>query len=155
MQPDPDNFRLSSGQPYIKLHGSCNWSTGAGDPVLIMGDRKAINIGQFPILSWYHDQLKSFLLRPNSRLMVIGYSFSDKHINDAIGKGVENGLKIFIIDPLGVDVLDKRQKEPVGRVPDEYMEKLKPHIIGASRRPISSIFNEDKVEHARVTKFFS
>ena len=120
-----------------------------------MGGQKAVSINQFPILSWYQREFRSFLSKSNARLMVIGYSFNDKHINDAIGEGVERGLKIFIIDPSGVDVLDKRQKEPVGRpARDEYMHKLTPNIIGASRRPLSSIFNEDKVEHARVMKFF-
>ena len=86
--------------------------------------------------------------------MVIGYSFSDAHINAAIGEGIGKGLKLFIIDPRGVDVLDKRQKEPVGRGRDEYMDKLAPNIIGASRRPLTSIFGDDVVEHARVMKFF-
>jgi hypothetical protein len=122
---------------------------------LIMGGQKAVSIDQFPILSWYHREFKQFLLRPDARLMVIGYSFSDAHINMAIGEGVDRGLKVFIIDPLGVDVLDKRQKEPVGRMRDEYMDKLTPNIIGASRRPLTSLFNDDVVEHARVMKFFS
>jgi SIR2-like protein len=156
-QPDPDNFRLSPGiQPYIKLHGSCNWNAGtSGARILIMGGRKAISIDQFPLLSWYHGEFRSFLSRPGARLMVIGYSFSDRHINDAIAEGVERGLKLFIVDPMGVDVLDKRRSEPVGRGRDEYMDKLSPHIIGASRRPISSIFNDDVVEHARMMKFFA
>jgi len=157
-QPDPANFKLQpSIQPYIKLHGSCNWNDGtSGGRILIMGGQKAISIDQFPILSWYHRLFHEFLLRPDARLMVIGYSFSDAHINKAIGEGVDNGLKLFIIGPSGVDVLDKRQKEPVGRPSrDEYMAKLAPNIIGASRRPLTSIFNDDVVEHGRVMKFFA
>jgi SIR2-like domain len=156
-QPDADNFKLPPRiQPYIKLHGSCNWNDGtSGGRILIMGGQKAISIDQFPILTWYHQQFREFLLRPDARLMVIGCSFSDAHINTVIGDGVDKGLKLFIIDPLGVDVLDKRQKEPVGRVRDEYMDKLTPNIIGASRRPLTSIFFEDVVEHGRVMKFFT
>lgn len=155
-QPDPTNFTLAPRtQPYIKLHGSCNWNDGpSGNRILIMGGQKAVSIDRFPLLTWYHREFRSFLARPQARLMVIGYSFSDKHINDAIGEGVERGLKLFVVDPKGVDVLDKRQKEPMGRGRDEYMDKLSPHIIGASRRPLSSIFEEDIVEHARVMKFF-
>jgi SIR2-like domain len=155
-QPDADNFKLPPRiQPYIKLHGSCNWIDGtSGRRILIMGGQKAIDINQFPILTWYHQQFREFLLKSNARLMVIGYSFSDKHINDAIGEGIDKGLKLFIIGPRGVDVLDKRQKEPVGRGRDEYMDKLTPNIIGASRRPLTSIFFEDVVEHGRVMKFF-
>lgn len=156
-QPDKANFKLLGGaQPYIKLHGSCNWNDGpSGDRILIMGGHKAISIDQFAILSWYHQEFKRYLLRPDARLMVIGYSFSDAHINAAIGTGVDKGLKLFIIDPVGVDVLDKRQKEPVGRTRDEYMDKLAPNIIGASRRPLTAIFNGDVVEHGRVMKFFT
>jgi hypothetical protein len=157
-QPD-DNFNFvipSTYQPYIKLHGSCNWNDGSsGGRILIMGGQKAIRIKQFPILTWYHEQFSEYLLRPDARSIVIGYSFSDAHINAVIGESVNKGLKLFIIDPLGVDVLDKRQKEPVGRPSrDEYMDKLAPNIIGASRRPLTSIFNDDVVEHARVMKFF-
>jgi hypothetical protein len=154
-QPDPNNFLIASTfQPYIKLHGSCNWNDGtSGGRILIMGGQKAIDIEQFPIWTWYH-LFREFLLRPDARLMVIGYSFSDRHINAAIGEGVDRGLKLFIIDPKGVDVLDKWQKEPVGRARDEYMDKLAPNIIGASRRPLTSIFYDDVVEHGRVMKFF-
>jgi hypothetical protein len=155
-EPDPANFALAPRtQPYIKLHGSCNWNNGpTGDRILVMGGQKAVAIDQFPLLTWYHRKFHSFLTRPDARLMIIGYSFSDKHINDAIGEGVERRLKLFIVDPKGVDVLDKRQKEPLGRGRDEYMDKLSPHIISASRRPLSSIFEEDVVEHARVMRFF-
>jgi hypothetical protein len=120
-----------------------------------MGGQKTVSINKFPMLTWYHEQFKQFLQRPDARLMVIGYSFSDAHINTAIREGVDNSLKVFIIDPLGVDVLDKRQKEPVGRGRDEFMDKVAPSIIGASRRPLTAIFNDDTVEHARVMKFFS
>jgi hypothetical protein len=154
-QPDADNFKLPPRiQPYIKLHGSCNWNDGtSGTRILIMGGQKAISIDQFPILTWYHQLFREHLLRPDARLMVIGYSFSDVHINKAIGDGVERGLKLFIIDPCGVDVLDKRPKVPL-RSRDEYMDKLTPNIIGASRRPLTSIFFDDVVEHGRVMKFF-
>jgi hypothetical protein len=120
-----------------------------------MGGQKAIHIQQFPILTSYHQLFREYLLRQDARLMVIGYSFSDAHINTAIGDAVDNGLKLFIIGPSGVDVLDKRQKEPVCRPSrDEYKDKLAPNIIGASRRPLTSIFGDDVVEHARVMKFF-
>jgi hypothetical protein len=40
------------------------------------------------------------LMRPSARLMAIGYSFSDAHINDAIMDAIKQGdLKIFLIDP--------------------------------------------------------
>jgi hypothetical protein len=48
------------------------------------------------------------------------------------------------------NVLDKRPKKPLYRGRDEYMWKLVPYIIGASRRPISSIFNNDVVTKVDV-----
>jgi SIR2-like domain len=144
-QPDTDNFRIAPNlQPYIKLHGSCNWNDGAaGNRILVMVGQKALSIDQFPVLTWYREQFKNWLSRSATRLMVVGYSFGDRHINDAIGEGVERGLKLFLIDPLGVDVLDKRDPRMTIRPRDEYMDKIAPHVIGASRRPFSSIFNGD------------
>jgi hypothetical protein len=120
-----------------------------------MGGRKAINIDQFPILSWYHREFRQFLLRQDARLMVIGYSFGDAHINTAIGEGVDKGLKLFIIDPGGVDLLDDKRKKVIGPRRKESMELLARSVIGASRRPLTSIFFDDVVEHARVMKFFA
>ena len=104
MEPNPGDFQMPPGiQPYIKLHGSCNWNDGpSGGRILIMGGQKAVSIGQFPILTWYHQQFRNMLMRPGARLMVIGYSFSDAHINDAIMDAIKRGdLKLFLVDPAG------------------------------------------------------
>ena len=102
MEPNPGDFQMPPGiQPYIKLHGSCNWNDGpSGGRILIMGGQKAVSIGQFPILTWYHQQFRNMLMRPGARLMVIGYSFSDAHINDAIMDAIKRGdLKLFLVIP--------------------------------------------------------
>jgi SIR2-like domain len=154
MEPNPTDFRLSPGvQPYLKLHGSCNWNDGqSGGRILIMGGQKAVGIDQFPILSWYHQEFKAHLLRPGARLMVIGYSFSDAHINDAIMQA--NALKIFIVDPAGEKVLDKR--DPRAQIPDHPgpLMDLRPCLIGISRRPLCTTFNNDTVEHGNLSRFF-
>ena len=85
------------------------------------------------------------LLRPSARLMVIGYSFGDAHINDAIAEGLNAGLKIFVVDPCALDVL---KKDP--RVGASALSQL----IGFSPRPISKIFGGDRFAHAQVSKFF-
>lgn len=154
--PDPANFALSAGvQPYIKLHGSFNWMQEE-NRLLILGGNKAANIQKTPLLTWYHSLFQAELRKPNARLMVIGYSFNDDHINKYILDAVAtSNLKIFIIDPLGVDVLDKRNPMAQIRQPrTELLEKLAPQIIGASRRPLSSTFNDDLVEHGKIMKFF-
>ena len=78
-----------------------------GNAVLIVGGQKAVSIGRYPILTWYHEEFRKMLLRPSARLMVIGYSFSDAHINDAIADGLKAGLKLFVVDPCALDVLKK------------------------------------------------
>jgi hypothetical protein len=71
-------------QPYFKMHGSSNWYTDDGLNLLVMGADKERVIRQSDVLRWYYDQFESYLSRPDTSLMVIGYSFSDQHINAAI-----------------------------------------------------------------------
>ncbi len=121
-----------------------------------MGGQKAISIGQFPILTWYHQQFRNFLNRPGAKLMVIGYSFSDAHINNTIMDAMKGGsLKIFLLDPLGEKILDKR--DPKASIPGpkgELMEVIPPRIIGMSQRLLSSTFDKDTVEHGNLSSFF-
>jgi hypothetical protein len=158
MEPNPGDFQMPPGiQPYIKLHGSCNWNDGpSGGRILIMGGQKAVSIGQFPILTWYHQQFRNMLMRAGARLMVIGYSFSDAHINDAIMDAIKRGdLKLFLVDPAGDKILDKR--DPRAMIPDHpgpLLDTIPPRIIGISQRPISTTFNSDIVEHGNLCRFF-
>ena len=158
MEPNPSDFQISpNAQPYMKLHGSCNWMEGpTGKRILIMGGQKAILIDQFPILTWYHQHFRDYLHRPGAKLMVIGYSFSDAHINDAIMDAIKNGdLKIFLVDPNEEKILDKR--DPKAKIPDhpgDLMTVIPPRIIGISSRHLSSTFDKDTVEHGNLSSFF-
>jgi hypothetical protein len=154
-QPDPAAFSLAAGiQPYFKLHGSANWVGGpTSGRMLIMGGNKQVSIRQFPLLQFYHAEFERMLHSGGGRLMVIGYNFGDPHINDIIGRAVERGLKLFIVDPVGVDVIDKSKPLPI-RVPDPYFEKVAQAIIGASRRPFLSTFSTDIVEFNKLSGFF-
>jgi hypothetical protein len=158
MEPNPSDFKLGPGvQPYIKLHGSTNWNDGpGGGRILIMGGQKAVSIGHFPLLNWYHQEFREMLMRPAARLMVIGYSFSDAHINDAIMTAIEKSdLKVFLVDPAGDRILDKR--DPKAMIPDRpgpLLETIPRRLIGISQRPLSSTFNDDTVEHANLSRFF-
>src|SRR5262245_36187256 len=146
-------------QPFFKLHGSSNWiDSSSGRPLLVMGGNKPATIKQHRILEWNQEQFREYLSIPDTRLMVIGYSFRDEHINRAISKAVDRGtLRLFVIDPSGLDVLD-RNLEKNRRLPialaDPFFEKVQPHLIGASRRPLSRIFGGDLVEHGKVMRFF-
>jgi hypothetical protein len=143
-------------QPYYKLHGSSNWFAEPHGPrMLIMGANKARNIAGFDILVRYMEEFRRRLLLPETRLMIIGYSFGDKHINDAIHEGVNHGtLKLFIVDPQGIDLLNR--VGPQEGAPDarSLRDRLFKGLYGASRRPLRSIFTGDKVEHEKLFGFF-
>lgn len=153
----PSDFRLTpDSQPYFKLHGSSNWVAGnSGRELLVMGGNKATTIEQHPILKWNYERFKEYLAKPGMRLMVIGYSFGDYHINQAIAEVADRDtLRLFIIDPLGVDVLDKNRNAPIP-APDPLFTRLQPHVVGASRRTVRDIFGRDRVEHAKVMRFIT
>jgi len=82
---------------YIKLHGSMNWYDSKGKNFPVIGKNKREMIAREPMLRKYYeyfgDELKS-----GKKLLIIGYSFLDKHINEMVRDGVEKGLKLFIVD---------------------------------------------------------
>jgi hypothetical protein len=94
--PDDIYNVVPNEQPYFKLHGSINWraTTHVGH-MIILGGHKAVQIGRYPVLKKYGDELQARLAQAGAKLMVIGYGFNDQHINDAIARGVEKGLKDF------------------------------------------------------------
>ncbi|RTE88092.1 MULTISPECIES: hypothetical protein [Bradyrhizobium] len=111
-----------------------------------MGGEKAVSIGLYPNLKWYHDQFRGILLRRSARLLIIGYSFSDAHINDAIVEGLANGLKISIVDPYALSALKR----------DPRIEKKRSEsVIGISTRPLTATFGGDRNAHAQISQFFA
>jgi hypothetical protein len=135
-------------QPFFKLHGSTNWRSTDGDDLLVMGGAKSAAIQASPVLRWYHEVFQAALLSEGARLMVIGYSFRDAHINAAINQAAKRGLKLYVIDPLGVDVVQPRRGEIAEQNPFETA------FIGASRRPFREITGNDPIERAKVMRFF-
>lgn len=143
-------------QPIFKLHGSSNWSRNDGRPMLIMGGAKSREIGQTPILNWYAEIFERTLSAQPSRLMVIGYGFRDEHINAVIGRAAEHGLKLFVIAPEGAELARRLNPTRAGgiAVPTSLESIIEETLIGASRRPLSSIFGGDTAEHNKVMRFF-
>ncbi len=156
--PDANqNFALDPmAQPFIKLHGSSNWERGDGSNLLIMGGAKAREIGRIPLLNRYAEIFEQTLCVPGAKLMVIGYGFRDSHINEAIQRGVDRGLKIFVIAPEGADIarsLNQTRRAAIAvQTPLEAM--LAKSLIGASRRGLRDIFGGDTAEHNKVMRFF-
>jgi len=59
-----------------------------------------VAIAKHPILSFYFDVFRAVCLTPGMRLLIVGYSFRDSHVNEIIVDGIRSGgLKLFIIDP--------------------------------------------------------
>jgi hypothetical protein len=85
-RPTADFTVHPGSQPLFKLHGSSNWESQSGEALLIMGNAKSGAIERFPVLRHYHDQFARSLCAGNARLMVIGYSFQDEHINSVIDR---------------------------------------------------------------------
>lgn len=143
----------SAVQPYIKLHGSTDWETESGSSVLIMGNAKSGSIEKFPLLRWYHQEFESHLRRGNAKLMVIGYSFQDEHINKVILDASNAcGLKTFIIDPLGRAVLrDPKMRNASVRAPRDIEDIT---IIGELRRTLKEIFGGDRFAVGEIARFF-
>jgi hypothetical protein len=140
-------------QPIYKLHGSYNWfSEPKGERLLVMGGNKTGSIKALRVLARYQDEFCNMLSQPDTHLMVIGYSFRDPHINNAIQSGAEKGMKVFVIDPLGVDVIDKREART--QPATDFMRALMPKLIGGSRRQLEKIINSDPLEHDKVMRFF-
>jgi hypothetical protein len=156
MTQDTEFVTRENDQPIYKLHGSYNWfAEPHGERLLVMGGNKTASIGAFKVLTRYQDEFRALLSQPDAHLMVIGYGFGDSHINGAIQTAATKGLRIFIIDTLGVDVIDKRNTRAQIPLPvTDLMEALMPRIIGASRRPLNEIINSDPVENEKVLRFF-
>ena len=152
---DPSEFRVpANSQPYFKLHGSSNWYASSTDNLLVVGGNKQSTIDRYPILKFNFEQFHENLNRPKTRLMIIGYGFGDDHINQMIVNAADiSELGIFLIDPNGIDVIDDNRSAAIYS-PGAMASALWPRIIGASRRPLSSTFNTDVVEHNKVMRFF-
>ena len=92
---------LSDGYFYlIKLHGSYKWKSFDGSDIMVIGKGKTEQIQKEPLLKYYSEVFKMALSHYQRRLLVIGYSFCDEHINRIIAEAVRDyDLKIYIISP--------------------------------------------------------
>jgi hypothetical protein len=138
-------------QPYFKLHGSHNWETRSG-LLLITGANKETDIGAIPLLDWNLEQFRNSVCNERARLMIIGYSFGDRHINGILLKAAAAKAKFFIVHTAGIEVMDKRTGHD--QISQQMWDSLGPHVIGASRRPLATTFGADQIEHTKLQSFF-
>ncbi len=141
-------------QPIFKLHGSTNWRDSDGGELLVMGADKTATIQEKAILRWYQEEFRRYLSMPNARLMVIGYGFLDRHINDLIVKGAEaGGLRMFIVHPAGREIL--RRVNPTSTRPVYVQSPIEAvGSIGDSIRGLRQTFGSDRLENGKLGRFF-
>lgn len=140
-------------QPYFKLHGSCNWRGTNDTPIMVGGVAKEALIDELQVLPALHRAFVKQLTEGRVRVVVIGYSFSDPHINRVLTNAASGGtVELFIVDPMGLDILDK-PRPVIEDSASNLIEKLGPHVRGASRRSLPEIFGGDAIEHAKISRF--
>lgn len=110
---DPSVFQSrDSGINLYKLHGSLSWvldgnppnqnlieaETGHTnkEPELILGPRPKLQSDE-PFLTLYYEFRKT--LRSAKLCVVVGYSFGDAHINDALCEASRLGLTVLDVNP--------------------------------------------------------
>jgi hypothetical protein len=96
-----EGIQMHAGPPYMKLHGSYGWISSTGDPNLIIGSDKQTQIRNEPLLKAYFGLFELLLVKHrNLKILIIGYSFRDPHINEVLLNAVTmNDSKLFIINP--------------------------------------------------------
>jgi hypothetical protein len=159
---------------YYKLHGSINFKK-SDKKILVIGTSKQNNISKNLLLSKYHEDFEEALNAGDVRILIIGYSFNDYHINEKILNAAEkNGLKFFIItkdslsDIVQNIIFQKNKIEPdlVNGVMakmdkplfDKKAEKIfRDSLISHSNCTLSEVFEKERwesVEQDRILKQF-
>lgn len=87
-------------KPVFELHGAYDWRSETDELIMVFGNKnKEEKIKKFPILQEYHNNFKKSLKNNNTKLVIIGYSFQDEHINNIIQEATRSGnLEIFVWD---------------------------------------------------------
>lgn len=152
--PSPAPFTVPDRrQPYYKLHGSSNWRASDNSALLILGGNKRADVNNVPLLTWYQSEFLRLSRQAAVRIMIIGYSFRDGHINEMLGAAASDGAKFFVIDANGVDTLAAAATGPA--LPSQLREAIQNNIIGASRRHLKEVLYSDTVERTKITKFLA
>lgn len=159
--PDGDVQVKSNTQPYFKLHGSRNWrSADNSEDIIIMGGGKDAAIRQFPVLQRYQDYFAEYITPPSTRVVVIGYGFGDDHINKVLRTGVEdNGLKMYVIDPLGAGLAYERnpihKNQIIGPRFTELETWFQKGLYSASTIPFRQLLIGESVDREVLLNFMS
>ena len=129
----PD-LRLRCHLNYVKLHGSFNWNDGTDAMLIVGGGKKGGPISLSAAASLFRSISKQVLTYGDRRLLVIGYSFHDDHVNEVIADAVRtSGLRLMVVDSRPVDEL--RKEILLGEFGDIWKG-----IVDVVNRPLAEIF---------------
>lgn len=98
---------------YIKLHGSFHWKRPDGENLLIIGTRKSEDKDEYGLLRWYWELFESALNQEGTKLMIIGYGFKDKQLNEVLHRAIKDGaknqekLRVYMISPRSISETQK------------------------------------------------
>lgn len=137
--PDEPLIELASSTNYVKLHGSINWRKADGSRALVIGSQKDKQVRDMPLLNSY-GELFSQVLSKRIRLMVVGYSFQDEHINLHISRAcLKHGLDLHIWDKFASDILDRiTSRDDCAGIADR--------VSGVWTRPMQDVWPADQSE---------
>jgi len=136
----PDRY-----QPVFKLHGSVNWRTDEGGRVLVVGTAKEKAAPGSELLRWYHEEFRRYLMRVDTRIMVIGYGFADQHINSLLLDAAKRAsLAMYLVDPKGREALSA------------HPELMLIPLLGFCQRRFGQVFEDpDSPAFQSIDRFFS
>ena len=150
-RPGGDFGSADHSQPIFKLHGSTNWHDPEGNRLMVMGGTKSQAIDQHPVLRRYLDIFRERLSTGQTKLMAIGYSFSDSHINDLIVEaGQQHSLKLHLVNPAGLEVF---RRYPVNAIQGPNPLDEIP-LVGVTVRSLRESFSGDKLSQQSLFRFF-
>jgi hypothetical protein len=133
----------------VKLHGSHTWINSAGVPVIVLGITKTQTIAGSWLLTEYKNLFEAALNSGGVKLLVMGYSFRDKHINDIIANAASSyQCRIFVWNPNHpLDILQEQKAILAG-------------LMGWEPRPIAEVMPTTSggiriADEGVFTEFFS
>lgn len=146
-------------QQIYKLHGSSNWMGPGPTSKIIIGGYKSAAIQGDQLFTRYHEDFERSISSDKVKLMIMGYGFQDEHINAALHRAIQRGLKFFVTDPDGAEKAKKLNKlkmtdGAIGSSNSGLEIDFERALIGASRRQMFELTNPDSIENNKLRHFF-
>ncbi len=148
-----DVAQMPDHQPIYKLHGSVNWRSPDGASMIVIGDGKQSTIDGTPLLARYFEGFRRYLCAGSTKIMVIGYSFSDEHVNVALTEASNNhDLQTYLVNPSGLSLFDP-PREAMIKPRNALYDSLR--LVGLCTRPFRDAFSSDHLSFNSFQRFLA